>query len=84
MSACEANVYANEDSQSNYRTHTEMPEDSDLDGDQASEGSHWQSTHHDNMDPVPSTLPELCAAIHDWQVEWEPKADEATLEYLGC
>jgi len=58
-----------------HRTCTEIAEVSDSDHDQASSGSHWQSTHHDNMDPVPSTLPELCVAIHDWQMEWEPKAD---------
>jgi len=58
-----------------HRTHTEIAEDSDSDRDQASDGSHWQSTHHDDMDPVPSTLPELHIAIHDWQTEWEPEAD---------
>ena len=71
----ETNMYANQDSQNNCRTRMEMPEDSDLDGDQASAGSHWQSIHHNNMDPVPLTLPELRIAIHDWQMEWEPKAD---------
>ena len=58
-----------------HRTRTEIAENSDSDRDQASSGSHWQSTHHDNMDPVPSTLPELRVAIHDWQTEWEPEAD---------
>ena len=53
----------------------ENPDDSDLDHDQVSTGSNWQSTHRDDMDPVPSTLPELQVAIHDWQMEWEPKAD---------
>ena len=76
VAACEISVYADQDDdQNNYRTHTETPEDSYLDHDQASAGSHWQSTHQDSMDPLPSTLPELCIAIHDWQTEWEPKVD---------
>ena len=63
------------DCQNDYRTHTEVPEASDSDHDQASTGSRWQSTHHNDMEPVPSTLPELRIAIHDWQTEWEPEAD---------
>ena len=58
-----------------HHTHTEIAEGSDSDHDQASDGSHWQSTYHDDIDPVPLTLPVLCIAIHDWQMEWEPEAD---------
>ena len=61
--------------QNDYWTCTEVPEAFDSDHDQASTGSCWQSTHHDDMEPVPSTLPELRVAIHEWQMEWEPKAD---------
>ena len=74
--AHEISMYADQDDdQNNYRMCTETPEDSYLDHDQASTGSRWQSTHQDSMDPLPSTLPELRVAIHDWQTEWEPKAD---------
>ena len=74
--AHEISMYADQDDdQNNYWTCTETPEDSYLDHDQASAGSRWQSTHQDSRDPLPSTLPELCVAIHDWQMEWEPEAD---------
>ena len=67
MPAHEASMYANQDGQNDYQMCMEMPEYSDLDCDQASAESRWQSTHHDNIDPVPSTLPELHIAIHGWQ-----------------
>ena len=77
--AHEISMYADQDNdQNNYWTRTETPKGSYLDHDQASTRSRWQSTHQqsmDSMDPLPLALPELCVAIHDWQMEWEPKAD---------